>query len=98
MRRETRVDTHCRQVAQTVGHVMLDHMLFSGVMHRNGRQHGEERVKHESKKENIAAVHARYCNNGNGVFPDNDAKVFYFGLFKLAFLGFQIEIVDCEDA
>ena len=41
---------------------MLDHMLSSRVMRRDGRQRGEEMVKHESKKENISAVHARYRN------------------------------------
>ena len=40
---------------------MLDHMLSSGVMHGDGRQRGEERVKHEVK-ENIAAVHMQYHN------------------------------------
>ena len=35
---------------------------------------------------------------GNGVFSDNDTEVFHFGLFELAFLWFQVEIVDCEDA
>ena len=37
-------------------------MLSSGVMHGDGRQRGEEMVKHEVKKRNIAAVLARYCN------------------------------------
>ena len=50
-----------RQVAQTVSHVMLDHMSSSGVMHGDGRRHGEEMVKHEVKKD-IAAVQARYRN------------------------------------
>ena len=47
---------HHWQVAQTVSHVMLDHMSSSGVMC------GEEMVKHEEKKKNIAAVHAWYRN------------------------------------
>ena len=59
---ETCVDTRHRQVAQTVSHVMLDHMSSSGVMHGDGRRRGEEMVKHERKKENIAAVLARYHN------------------------------------
>ena len=42
---------------------MLDHMSSSGVMHGDGRRRGEEMVKHEGKKENIAAVHAWYRNN-----------------------------------
>ena len=50
-----------RQVAQSVGHVMLDHMSSTGVMHGDGRRRGEERVKHE-RKENVTAVHARYRN------------------------------------
>ena len=58
-----------RQVAQSVSHVMLDHMSSTGVMHGDSRRHGEEGVIHEEKKRNIAAVHARYgntppCNNG----------------------------------
>ena len=54
----------CRwQVAQTVGHVMLDHMSFSGVMHGDGRWHGEEMMKHEVKKRNISTVHTQYHNN-----------------------------------
>ena len=53
-----------RQVAQTVSHVMLDHMSSSGVMHGVGRRCGEERVKHEVKKKNISAVHVRYRNIG----------------------------------
>ena len=53
----------CRwQVAQTVNHVMLDHMSSSGVMHGDGRRCGEEIVKHEVKEKNIAAVHTRYRN------------------------------------
>jgi hypothetical protein len=52
----TRVDMRRWQVAQTVGHVMLDHMSSSGVMHEDSRWHGEEMVKHEVKKENISAV------------------------------------------
>ena len=58
----TCVDTRRRQVAQTVSHVMLDHMLSSGVMHGDGRRCGAEMVKHEMKEKNIAAVHAWYCN------------------------------------
>ena len=60
----------CRQVAQTVSHVMLDHMLSSGVMHGDGRQRGEEKVKHEVKKKNISAVHTQYCNMGCAEFPE----------------------------
>ena len=41
---------------------MLDHMSSTGVMRRDGRRRGEEKVKHEVKKKDIAAVHARYCN------------------------------------
>ena len=51
-----------RQVAQSVSHVMLDHMSSTGVMHGDSRRHGEEMVKHERKKKNISAVHARYRN------------------------------------
>ena len=51
-----------RQVAQTVSHVMLDHMSSSGVMHRDGRQRGGEKGEHEVKKKHIAAVHTRYRN------------------------------------
>ena len=51
-----------RQVAQTVSHVMRYHMSSSGVMHGDGRQCGEEMVKHEVKKKNIAAVQVRYRN------------------------------------
>ena len=58
----TRVNTRRRQVAQSVSHVMLDHMSSTGVMHGDGRRRGEERVIHEKKKENIAAVHAWYRN------------------------------------
>ena len=32
-------------------------------MHGDGRQRGEEKVKHERKKKNIAAVRARYRNS-----------------------------------
>jgi hypothetical protein len=39
---------------------MLDHMSSTGVMHGDGRRRGEERVIHERKKENIAAVHTWY--------------------------------------
>jgi hypothetical protein len=52
----------CWQVAQTVGHVMLDHMLSSGVMRGDSRRRGEGIVKHEVKKKDIAAVHVWYCN------------------------------------
>ena len=41
---------------------MLDHMSSSGVMHGDGRWRGEEMVKHEVTKKNIAAVHAQYRN------------------------------------
>ena len=51
-----------RQVAQSVSHVMLDHMSSTGVMHGDGRRRREERVIHEERKENIAAVHTRYRN------------------------------------
>ena len=51
-----------RQVAQSVSHVMLDHMSSTGVMHGDGRRRGEERVKHERKKKNISAVHVWYRN------------------------------------
>ena len=50
------------QVAQTVSHVMLDHMSSSGVMCRVSRQCGKEMVKHEVKKNDIAAVHVWYYN------------------------------------
>ena len=36
--------------------------------------------------------------HGNGVFPDNNTEIFHFGLFELAFLRFEVEIVDCKDA
>ena len=36
--------------------------------------------------------------HGDGVLTDNNTKVLHFSLFELAFLGFQIKIVDCEDA
>ena len=41
---------------------MLDHMSSTGVMHGDGRRRGEETVKHEVKKNDIAAVHAWYRN------------------------------------
>ena len=41
---------------------MLDHMSSTGVMHGDGRRHGEGLVNIKKKKENIAAVHARYRN------------------------------------
>ena len=50
-------------MAQSVSHVMLDHMSSTGVMHGDGRRRGEEMVKHERKKQDIAAVHARYRNS-----------------------------------
>ena len=53
---------HHWQVAQTVSHVMLDHMLSSGVMCGVGRQHEKEMVKHKVKKNDIAAVHMWHCN------------------------------------
>ena len=56
MSRVTCVDTRHWQVAQTVSHVMLDHMSSSGVMHGDGRWRGEEMVRHEVKRKNIAAV------------------------------------------
>ena len=59
---ETCVNTHHWQVAQTVSHVMLDHMSSSGVMHGDGRQCGEELVRHKVKRQNISAVHRWYCN------------------------------------
>ena len=40
---------------------MLDHMSSAGVMHRDGRRRGEEKVKHEKKKD-VTAVHVRYRN------------------------------------
>ena len=36
--------------------------------------------------------------HGDGVFPDNNTEILYFSLLKLALLGFQVKIVDCEDA
>ena len=36
--------------------------------------------------------------HGDGVFANNDTKVLHFVLLKLAFLGFQVKVVDCEDA
>ena len=41
---------------------MLDHMLSSRAMHEAGKWYGEELVKHEVKKKNIAAVHVQYYN------------------------------------
>jgi hypothetical protein len=38
-------------------------------MHGDGRQHGEEMVKHEVKKKDIAAVRARYCNTDGTYAP-----------------------------
>ena len=52
---------HCWQVAQTVSHVMLDHMSSSGVMHEDGGQCREEMVKHRVKKD-ITVVHTWYRN------------------------------------
>ena len=54
------------QVAQTVSHVILDHMSSSGVMHGDGRRRGEETVKHVRKKKNIAVVLVRYRNRELG--------------------------------
>ena len=78
-----------RQVAQTVSHVMLDHMSSSGVMHGDGRQRGERGAKHEIKKKDIAAVHARYHNKSSrsivtepeGGGPEREVRV--------------VAIVDC---
>ena len=60
---------------------MLDHMSSSGVMHGDGRQCGEEKVKHESKKRDIAAVHVRYRNNyaykNNKAYKD-EAKIQHY--------------------
>ena len=36
--------------------------------------------------------------HSDGVLTDDDAEVLHFGLFELALLGFQVEIVDCKDA
>ena len=36
--------------------------------------------------------------HGNGVFPDDNTKVLDFSLFELAFLRFEVKIVNCEDA
>ena len=49
-------------MAQSVSHVMLDHMSSTGVMRGDSRRRGEETVKHEEKKENIAAVQVWYRN------------------------------------
>ena len=51
-----------RQVAQSVSHVMLDHMSSTEVMHRDGRQCGVEMVKHERKEKSVTAVHMQYHN------------------------------------
>ena len=48
---------------------MLDHMPSTGVMHRDGRRRGEELVKHEKRKQDIAAVHTQYRNRGMGYAP-----------------------------
>ena len=63
----TRVDTRHRQVAQSVSHVMLDHMSSTGVMRGDGRRRREEMVKHDRKRENISAVHTRYRNKRKGL-------------------------------
>ena len=36
--------------------------------------------------------------HGDGVCADDNTKILHFGLLELAFLRFQVEIVDCEDA
>ena len=36
--------------------------------------------------------------HSNGVFANDNTEILHFGLFKLAFLRFEVEIVDCEDA
>ena len=51
-----------RQVAQSVSHVMLDHMSSTGVMRGDGRRRGEGKVKHEKREKHISSVHARYHN------------------------------------
>ena len=56
---------------------MLDHMSSTGVMHGDGRRRGEERVIHERKKENIAAVHTRYHNRVRGMTRLDDGSAGY---------------------
>ena len=58
----TCIDTRRWQVAQTVSHVMLDHMSSSGVMRGDSRRHRERMMKHEVKNNDIAAVHVQYHN------------------------------------
>ena len=36
--------------------------------------------------------------HGDGVLADNDAEILHFSLFKLAFLGFEVQVVNREDA
>jgi hypothetical protein len=36
--------------------------------------------------------------HGNGVFSDDNSKILHFGLFKLAFLRFEVQVVYREDA
>ena len=36
--------------------------------------------------------------HSNGVFLDDNAEILHFGLLELAFLRFEVKIVDCEDA
>ena len=62
-----------RQVAQPVSHVMLDHMSSAGVMHGDGRRRGEEKVKHEVRKD-IAAVHTRYRNKLERLARHDDTR------------------------
>ena len=33
----------------------------------------------------------------NGIFTDDNTEIFHFGLFKLAFLRFEVEVVNRED-
>ena len=77
-------------MAQTVSHVMLDHMSSSRVMHGDGRWHGEKMVKYKVKKKNIAAVHAWYHNN-HLLFSwqiSNAVSIFFLVLAK-EFLTFE---------
>ena len=62
MSRVTRVDTRRWKVAQTVSHVMQDHMSSSRVMYGVNRWCREEMVKHEVERKNIAVVNAWYYN------------------------------------
>ena len=50
-------------MAQSVSHVMLDHMSSTGVMHGDGRRRGEEMVKHKKEEKDISAIHTRYRNS-----------------------------------